>query len=123
MCMMTITSKDEERIGWTMTILNEAQKRWYLAKEAELLGRGGVKEVARISGLHRNTISTGLAEIHADDFGERAAIVSESNGHMRQEGAGRKKITEQYPNVKKHIELESREFLMGVRLLILCCNF
>ena len=104
MRMIMTTSKDEERIGWTVSILNETQKRWYLAKEAELLGRGGVKEVARISGLHRNTISAGLAEIHADDFSSRAAIVSESNGHMRQEGAGRKRTAEQYPNIKKNIE-------------------
>ena len=102
--MITITSKDEERITWTASILNEAQKRLYLAKEAELLGRGGVKEVARISGLHRNTISNGLSEIHADGFRERAESAAESNGHMRQEGAGRKKITELYPDIAEAVE-------------------
>ena len=45
--------------------LNESLKRKYLAAEALALGQGGIKTVSSISGVHRNTISSGIKEIKA----------------------------------------------------------
>lgn len=94
----------KENIQWILNILNEPQRRWYLAREAELLGRGGITEIARLSGVHRNTISAGLSEIHSDDFQERVTRITQSNGHIREPGTGRKPIEEAYPEIKRVIE-------------------
>ena len=98
------TKINEERIKWMLTILNEPQKRWYCAKEAELLGRGGIKQLSEISGLHRNTISAGLNEIHSDGFCDTVKQVVGSSESARSEGMGRKPTIERYPEIKNAIE-------------------
>jgi hypothetical protein len=52
----------EERILDTLSLLNERQKRLYLAIEAEAYGRGGISAISRISGASRNTIRRGINE-------------------------------------------------------------
>ena len=53
------------RIKTNIQYLNESRSRKYLASEAISLGRGGIKEVSAISGVHRNTISAGIRELKA----------------------------------------------------------
>lgn len=43
--------------------LDEAQRRWYAAVEANRLGRGGVGLVAQITGLAEQTIRRGQQEV------------------------------------------------------------
>ena len=93
-----------EWVKKTLPILNETQKRWFLAIGADLIGRGGIKEIAEISGMHRNTISSGLNEIHSEEFEKRAQILSEATGNVRSEGAGRLSITEKYPHILDVLE-------------------
>jgi hypothetical protein len=43
--------------------LDEAERRWYAAVEANRLGRGGVRVVAQITGLDEKTIRRGQEEV------------------------------------------------------------
>ena len=43
--------------------LNEAQARWYVAREAIRMGRGGLKRMHKISGLSSPTIIKGMREL------------------------------------------------------------
>src|SRR6266699_6361859 len=64
------------------TLLNEKQRRQYLAMESQK--RGSVTEVAKSAGVSRNTVKRGLQELEAGDLyrpGER----------LRKTGGGRKK--------------------------------
>ncbi len=65
--------------------LNESQKRMFLALEADALA------VSVISGVHRNTISTGLKELKE---GKEAVINSEKGeARIREKVGGRKAVT------------------------------
>jgi hypothetical protein len=81
-----------------LPVLNEKQRRLYLASEAKAIGRGGITQVSNISGISRVTITNGLKEIK-DNNGK----IPESF-RCRKEGGGRKNIKENYPNIKKEIE-------------------
>ena len=57
----------ENRIKIMLPILDEKQRRIYLAAEAKSYGRGGITRVCEISGAAPFTIRQGLAEINGDD--------------------------------------------------------
>lgn len=98
---------DEVTKKWikkTLPMLNESQKRWFLATGADLIGRGGVKELSEISGVHRNTISNGISEINSDGFETRYVMFADSTGNVRLGNQGRKSIKEKYPQVEDAIE-------------------
>ena len=91
-----------EHIKRMLLLLDEDQKRKFLASEAILLGRGGIQEISSISGVHRNTISAGIRQfensdvIHVkNDAGKR---------RIRTKGAGRKPITVSQPGIKEALE-------------------
>ena len=72
------TSALEKRIKTNLIYLNESEKRKYLASEACALGRGGIRIVSEISGLHRNSITAGLKEINDPNFkGSSLVLVGE----------------------------------------------
>jgi predicted XRE-type DNA-binding protein len=73
-----------ERILAALPALTEIEKRHFLAREAKALGRGGISEISRISGMARATIRRGIEEISAPGFrwGESA--------RCRKKGGGRK---------------------------------
>jgi len=75
----------ENKIRKMLPLLNEKQKRLYLASEAEAMGYGGISAVSRISGVSRVTISAGIKELKSEHSREIKAEVS------RKEGGGRKK--------------------------------
>lgn len=43
--------------------LDEQQRRWYVAVEAEKLGHGGTEYMAKVTGLNVNTIRKGRREV------------------------------------------------------------
>ena len=88
----------ESRIKTMLPILNERQRRLFLAVEAEAIGRGGISQVSEASGVSRVTISRGVKELRNED------IYSVSSERSRKEGGGRKKVTEVYPNIYEEIE-------------------
>ncbi len=62
--------------------LNEAQRRWYVAVEAQRLGPGADRLLYQITGMDEKTIRRGRREL-ADAQGEPSA------GRVRQPGGGR----------------------------------
>ena len=75
----------ENKIKKMLPLLNEKQKRIYLASEAEAMGYGGISAVSRVSGVSRVTISQGKKELKGETT-EEAKIES-----SRRKGGGRKK--------------------------------
>ena len=92
-----------EKINSFLPILNEEQKRIYLATESIYLGRGGKAKIERLIGVSHNTINKGLKELRVD-----APIVPVKR--IRKEGGGRKKkiTTEIWEKVKAFIEPHTR---------------
>jgi transposase len=76
--------------------LNEKQRRIYLATEALRIGFGGISKVSQESGISRVTITNGIKEV------QRGV---QANGRIRKEGGGRKRATEQKPQLRAVIEL------------------
>jgi hypothetical protein len=71
--------------------LDEQQRRWYAALEAEKLGHGGIETMAKISGLNVNTISRGRTEL-ANELQERPTK------RVRVKGGGRKAVEKKDQN-------------------------
>lgn len=84
----------EQRILLMLPILDERQKRIYLAAEARSFGWGGITRVCEISGVAPYTIRQGMKEI---DDGIR------ENEKLRSSGAGRKKLQDVYPDIEDSI--------------------
>lgn len=85
----------EEHIKTILPLLNEKQKRLFLASCANTIGWGGVKAVCAISGCSKDIVIRGKKELSTCDFeGER----------IRKSGGGRKNIEELYPQLPEWIE-------------------
>ena len=84
------------KINTMLPLLDEKQKRVFLALEANALGHGGVKLIHQISGVSQTTIIRGKKELDAGDY-----ITSK---RIRKIGGGRKKLTEKCENIKREIE-------------------
>lgn len=74
--------------------LNEAQARWFVARESMILGHGGIKKMSELTGLSRPTIIKGIKDLKTKKKFDVAA-------RIRRPGAGRKKIEEQNPKILK----------------------
>ena len=74
--------------------MNEKQRRVIAAAEAQSYGRGGIQTVARITGMSRQTIDRGLADL------ETAAV----SQRIRGPGAGRKRLSAHQPDLVKKLE-------------------
>jgi len=81
------------------SVLDERQRRLYAAVEAKVLGHGGVKRVHEATGVARGSILAGLKEL-----GQGIAALAGESRRVRREGAGRKKLIEQYPGVREALE-------------------
>jgi hypothetical protein len=78
------------KFDMVLPLLDERQRRIYLATEADAIGHGGVSLVARVAGVSRSTIHAGLGES------------VESSGRIRRAGGGRKQT--QTPALIKALE-------------------
>ena len=65
-------------------------RRWYVAKEARALGRGGWKALQEWTGMSRPTLRKGMRELS----GKKSLRETE---RLRRPGAGRKRIEENQP--------------------------
>jgi transposase len=74
-----------------LPMLDERQRRLYLATEAESLGRGGITLVAKVAGVSRDLIQRG---VHEPDLAAPAPA-----DRVRRSGGGRKKQTEVNPEL------------------------
>ena len=83
----------DKRVSLVLPILNERQRRLYLAAEAMTDTEGSLSQLSRISGVSRTTIASGIKELQ-EDGDETSAAYS-----VRKSGAGRKKIDEEFPDL------------------------
>ena len=67
-----------------MSRLDEQQRRWYAAVEANRHGHGGTKLVSQITGLDEKTIRRGQQELSLD-------LAGRPDDRVRLPGAGRPK--------------------------------
>ena len=79
-------SKIAERYRALGPELNERQRRLWAASEERSHGRGGIAAVVRATGISKNTVVRGIAEVRA---GARLDA-----GRVRRPGAGRPRLTE-----------------------------
>lgn len=86
----------ETRIKTMLPLLDERQRRIYLACEALSYGWGGITRVSEISGVTPNTIRQGIAEIKGKE-------PLEPSLRVRTPGGGRKKLEISMPDLDKHI--------------------
>jgi len=84
----------EERIRRMLPQLDERQKRLFLANEAISYGRGGISLASRISEMSRTTITKAVNELESG-----IQIV----GKIRQSGAGRNMVEDNYPDIEDKI--------------------
>ena len=78
--------------------LNEAQRRWFVGREALRHGRGGIQRMVEASGLSKPTILKGIRELH----GKQELIAEE--GRVRKAGAGRKPVEIRDPEITRLLE-------------------
>jgi hypothetical protein len=79
----------EERILNTLPLLNERQRRLYLANEAKAIGHGGIKQVSKASGVSRVAVTQGLKEAR------EAGCNPLTGNRSRKAGGGRKPIIQE----------------------------
>ena len=84
----------QERINQMIPILDEHQKRLFLASEAMAYGHGGISMAHTISGVSIATIRKGIDELES---GVRL------DGRIRQSGGGRRPIQDTYPDIEEKI--------------------
>src|SRR6266487_218774 len=97
----------KDKVTKVLSILNERQKRLYLAMEAEDIGHGGVLLLSKASNVSRKTIIKGKKELR--DLSQKdVAELSEDImlvDRIRKEGGGRKKVKESNPALMNVLEL------------------
>jgi DNA-binding transcriptional ArsR family regulator len=84
----------EERILRMLPLLDERQKRLFLANEAISYGRGGISITSRISGMSRTTITKAVNELNNG---------VKIEGKTRRSGGGRKYAEKNYPDIEERI--------------------
>jgi transposase len=85
-----------ERFQCLSPWLNERSLRLWAGTEAKVLGWGGVRTVARASGLAINTVRRGVAELAGEAGSEPQRI--------RREGGGRKALTQSQPELLSSLD-------------------
>ncbi len=88
------------RYGALGPLMDERMRRQWAATEAQTYGWGGLSAVSAATGLSRNTIRKGLAEIAARKKNPRAKVTS----RVRTIGGGRKRLTESDPGLTQALE-------------------
>jgi Rhodopirellula transposase DDE domain len=89
-------SKIAERYRALGPELNERQRRLWAASEARSHGRGGIAAVVRATGISKNTVVRGLAEVRE---GTRL-----EPGRVRRAGAGRPRLTDDDPTLVEDLK-------------------
>ena len=87
----------KNKIQQLLPILNEKQKRLFLASEAKSLGYGGISKISKLSGISRPTISLGIKELNSTNY-------IDQDNTVRSKGGGAKAIHRENKNLKKQIE-------------------
>jgi hypothetical protein len=78
-----------------LPLLDEKQKRIYLAAEVEGLGYGGLKAVHELTGVSQTTIIRGKKEVSEGTI---------EHNRVRKRGGGRKTMVQKYRAIQQEIE-------------------
>ena len=81
-------------------LMDERMRRQWAASEAQTYGWGGLSAVSLATGMSRNTICKGLAELAVRKKNPRAKVAS----GLRKKGGGRKRLTESDPGLSEALE-------------------
>lgn len=104
---MTITNETQALLSnvilKVVPYLNEKQKRLFLGIIASELGHGGVAFVNSVSGTARQTIINGAAEAGLESTQDEPDSPKKTD-RVRKPGAGRKSLTEKYPDLHEKIQ-------------------
>jgi transposase len=92
--MYAMKTSLEQKYEYLCPLMNEVLRRRWAACEALALGRGGVSAIAAATGLSRNTIRKGIAELQ-----ERMPEVIDAaeSGRIRRPGGGRHALAQDDP--------------------------
>jgi hypothetical protein len=101
-----LSRQDQAMILRILPTLNEAQARWFVAKDAIALGRGGLKYLHELTGMSRPTIMRGMKELKS-----RGKL--DPSGRIRAPGGGRKRIEERDPEIDRALERIMEETTAG----------
>jgi transposase len=85
------------RIETMLPILDERQRRIFLATEAKAIGYGGVSQISALSGVSRITITQGVKEIESGN-------IIQSDSRCRRKGGGRKSVSEVQPRIIQELD-------------------
>ena len=99
--------EDKSVLVKLLDTLDEAQKRWFVGREAMLLGHGGIKRMCELSGLSKPTVIKGIKELQA------RSTLRPVQGRIRQVGGGRKTIEEQDPQISRLLRRIMEETTAG----------
>lgn len=80
------------KFGAILPHLDERQRRLFIGAEAQALGHGGIRAVARAAGVRDATVSAGMRELASGE----APL-----GRVRRPGAGRKRIADRNSAVRE----------------------
>jgi hypothetical protein len=89
-----------------LNTLDEAQTRWFVAREAMMRGRGGIAEVCRLTKVSKPTVIKGMKELMTQSelgLGDR----------VRHTGGGRKRLEERDPGVARALQAIMAETTAG----------
>ena len=84
-------AEHHRRLNQILSRLDEQQRRWVAALEAQRLGYGGFNQVAAITGMHPETIRRGRDEL-------AAALGGRPTDRVRLPGGGRPAAPKKIPN-------------------------
>jgi transposase len=90
----------KEKLDKVLPILDERQKRIYLAAEAKYIGRGGLTKISKLTGVSRVTINSGVLDLETIKKDANQKLPS---NRIRHKGGGRKKKTDLDDNIKKTV--------------------
>jgi hypothetical protein len=82
-------AREHRAINRLLAAADERMRRLLAGLLASKLGRGGIQQLAQISGLHRNIVALGKRELRQ----KRYFVI----GRVRRSGAGRKRLEEKRP--------------------------
>ena len=95
---MKLSEKDKQlrlKLSPVLPLLNERQRRIFIASEARSYGFGGVKRLSEITGVSRQTIYVGLKELDSPP---------KDLDRIRKVGGGRARISDKQPAIIKALE-------------------
>lgn len=107
-------SQAERRWLRVLSTLNEAQARRFVARKALELGRGGISRLSQLTGMSRPTIYKGAAQLRT----RRGPSAAEA-GQIRRSGAGRKRVEQVKPGLKRELTRILEETTAGAPLSLL----